>query len=167
MQKLCIVMGTKAQNKPLYPYTEESIVSIAEMPITLYHQLAETLAEAIHQGTYMPGCRLPAIRRCASNHQVSVNTVLTAYRILEDRGLIEARPQSGYYVRDTLPSLTRQAPAFAPRAVKNLILLIRYSPHRTIASTPIFRWRARRAVIFSRRRRSAALLPRCCGASLS
>ncbi|WP_158782251.1 PLP-dependent aminotransferase family protein [Pantoea sp. BAV 3049] len=72
---------------------------------TLYHQLAETLAEAIHGGTYLPGSRLPAIRRCASHHQVSVNTVLSAYRILEDRGLIEARPQSGYYVRGMLPSV--------------------------------------------------------------
>lgn len=72
---------------------------------TLYHQLAETLADAIHSGTFMPGSRLPAIRRCASHHQVSVNTVLSAYRILEDRGLIEARPQSGYYVRGMLPSV--------------------------------------------------------------
>ncbi|WP_426767000.1 PLP-dependent aminotransferase family protein [Erwinia aphidicola] len=84
-------------------------MSIIEPQATLYHQLAETLAEAIRQGTFMPGSRLPAIRRCASIHQVSVNTVLTAYGILEDRGLIEARPQSGYYVRDALPALTRQS----------------------------------------------------------
>ncbi|MEW5291383.1 MULTISPECIES: PLP-dependent aminotransferase family protein [Erwinia] len=80
-----------------------SISETEESP--LYQQLAVTLAEAIHCGTYPPGSRLPAIRRCASHHQVSVNTVLTAYRILEDRGLIEARPQSGYYVRSVLPSV--------------------------------------------------------------
>lgn len=81
-------------------------MSIIDAPEnTLYHQLAETLAAAIHCGTFSPGSRLPAIRRCASNHQVSVNTVLSAYRILEDRGLIEARPQSGYYVRGVLPSV--------------------------------------------------------------
>lgn len=74
---------------------------------TLYHQLAETFATAIHQGTWPPGSRLPAIRRVAGSHQVSVNTVLNAWRILEDRGLIEARPQSGYYVRGVLPSVTR------------------------------------------------------------
>ncbi|MBM7345755.1 aminotransferase class I/II-fold pyridoxal phosphate-dependent enzyme [Pantoea coffeiphila] len=85
-------------------------MSITEPQATLYHNLAETLAAAIQQGTFMPGSRLPAIRRCAASHQVSVNTVLTAYGILEDRGLIEARPQSGYYVRDALPSLTYQSP---------------------------------------------------------
>lgn len=83
-------------------------MSDSETQITLYNQLADSLATAIEQGTFRPGSRFPAVRRCAASHQVSVNTVLTAYRLLEDRGLIEARPQSGYYVRDSLPSLTRQ-----------------------------------------------------------
>ncbi|MBN3134061.1 PLP-dependent aminotransferase family protein [Pectobacterium brasiliense] len=77
---------------------------------TLYQQLAETFATAIHQGTLAPGSRLPSIRRVAGSHQVSVNTVLNAWRILEDRGLIEARPQSGYFVRGRLPSLTESKP---------------------------------------------------------
>lgn len=74
---------------------------------TLYQQLAETFAAAIHKGNYPPGSRLPAIRRVAGSHQLSVNTVLNAWRILEDRGLIEARPQSGYFVRSVLPSVTK------------------------------------------------------------
>ncbi len=72
---------------------------------TLYQQLAETFASAIHNGTWAPGSRLPAIRRVAGAHQVSVNTVLNAWQVLEDRGLIEARPQSGYFVRTVLPAL--------------------------------------------------------------
>lgn len=79
---------------------------IESQEATLYQQLAETFAAAIHQGTYLPGSRLPAIRRVAATHQLSVNTVLNAWRILEDRGLIEARPQSGYFVRGVLPSVT-------------------------------------------------------------
>nr|WP_255697910.1 MULTISPECIES: PLP-dependent aminotransferase family protein [unclassified Pantoea] len=74
---------------------------------TLYQQLADSFAESIHQGTLKPGKRLPAIRRVAQSHQVSVNTVLNAWQLLEDRGLIEARPQSGYYVRGVLPAVTR------------------------------------------------------------
>lgn len=76
----------------------------------LYHQLAESFAEAIHQGTLKPGKRLPAIRRVAQTQQVSINTVLNAWQLLEDRGLIEARPQSGYYVRSVLPALTQPVP---------------------------------------------------------
>ncbi|QTF07441.1 PLP-dependent aminotransferase family protein [Brenneria izadpanahii] len=81
--------------------------SIDPQESTLYQQLAETFATAIHQGTWSPGSRLPAIRRVAGSHHVSVNTVLNAWRILEDRGLIEARPQSGYFVRGRLPPLTK------------------------------------------------------------
>ncbi|ANS40556.1 aminotransferase-like domain-containing protein [Serratia inhibens] len=76
-----------------------------EMPETRYQQLADTLAQAIHRGTLLPGSRLPSVRRCAQTHSVSINTVVAAYRALEDRGLIEARPQSGFYVRSTLPAL--------------------------------------------------------------
>ncbi len=76
-----------------------------ETPDTRYLQLADTLAEAIRRGTLLPGDRLPSVRRCAQTHRVSINTVVSAYRTLEDRGLIEARPQSGFYVRSTLPAL--------------------------------------------------------------
>nr|WP_191091228.1 PLP-dependent aminotransferase family protein [Pantoea stewartii] len=87
---------------------QEAIVSLEIQPEqTLYQQLADSFAEAIHQGTLKPGKRLPAIRRVAQSHQVSVNTVLNAWQLLENRGLIEARPQSGYYVRGVLPVVTR------------------------------------------------------------
>ena len=82
-----------------------SLAPTSDQP--LYQQLADSFAEAIHQGTLKPGKRLPAIRRVAQSHQVSVNTVLNAWQMLEDRGLIEARPQSGYYVRGVLPAVTR------------------------------------------------------------
>ncbi|WP_034640005.1 aminotransferase-like domain-containing protein [Chitinilyticum aquatile] len=66
---------------------------------TLYFQLAEDLAQAIASGTLQPGEKLPSIRRLSAQRQVSLSTVMEAYRELEDRGLIEARPQSGFYVR--------------------------------------------------------------------
>ena len=31
--------------------------------------------------------------------RLSISTVVQAYHLLEDRGLIEARPRSGYFVR--------------------------------------------------------------------
>ena len=47
----------------------------------------------------MAGQRILSVRRASEQFGVSVTTVLEAYRRLEDRGVIEARPQSGYYVR--------------------------------------------------------------------
>ncbi|MDF0606580.1 PLP-dependent aminotransferase family protein [Neisseriaceae bacterium TC5R-5] len=75
---------------------------------TLYQQLADELAAAIKRGTLPSGAKLPSVRRSAQNYQLSLNTVLAAYRLLEDQGLIQARPQSGYYVRSRLPAPVAQ-----------------------------------------------------------
>lgn len=71
--------------------------------INLYQQLADTLAAAIQQGTLPEGRRLLSVRQCARQHALSINTVTAAYRLLEDKGLIEARPKSGYFVCNQLP----------------------------------------------------------------
>jgi DNA-binding transcriptional MocR family regulator len=65
----------------------------------LYEQIARRVAGLIEQGTYGPGERIPSVRQMSRQQGVSISTVLQAYLLLEDRGLIEARPQSGYYVR--------------------------------------------------------------------
>jgi DNA-binding transcriptional MocR family regulator len=65
----------------------------------LYERVAEHVAGLIARGTLRTGQRIPSVRRLKGQLGVSVATVLEAYRRLEDRGLIEARPQSGYYVR--------------------------------------------------------------------
>ncbi|HJU49324.1 MAG TPA: PLP-dependent aminotransferase family protein, partial [Pseudogulbenkiania sp.] len=83
--------------------------TLASANLTLYQQLAEDLSLAISRGTLPPGSRLPSVRRTAESRRLSLNTVVAAYRVLEDRGLIEARPQSGYYVRSRLPLPARRA----------------------------------------------------------
>jgi DNA-binding transcriptional MocR family regulator len=65
----------------------------------LYQDIADRLAELIKQGTYPPGSRIPSVRQTSEQNGVSISTVLQAYSLLESQGLIEARPQSGYYVR--------------------------------------------------------------------
>src|SRR5262249_49137772 len=65
----------------------------------LYQQLADELATQIDAGRLRPGERLPSVRRTSRQRGVSVSTVVQAYQLLEGRGLVEARPQSGHYVR--------------------------------------------------------------------
>ncbi|NER79450.1 MAG: winged helix-turn-helix transcriptional regulator, partial [Leptolyngbya sp. SIO1D8] len=67
----------------------------------LYEQVAGRLQGLITEGTLKPGDRLPSVRKLREQLSVSTSTVLEAYRLLEDRGLIMARPQSGYYVKQT------------------------------------------------------------------
>ncbi len=65
----------------------------------LYERLAREITHLIHKGTLRPGDRIPSIRKLVRQKSVSVATVMQAYQLLESRGLVEARPQSGFYVR--------------------------------------------------------------------
>lgn len=87
--------------------------------MTLYQRVAERIQGLVDGGTLRPGERIPSVRRLSAQLSVSVTTVLEAYRVLEDRGVIEARPQSGYYVRarhqtPPLPRKTECAPTPMP-----------------------------------------------------
>ncbi|MFA5903558.1 MAG: PLP-dependent aminotransferase family protein [Desulfobacula sp.] len=70
----------------------------------LYEQVADHIARMIETKTYRPGERIPSVREMGVQKRVSVTTVLQAYGLLESQGLIEARPQSGYYVRSRFSS---------------------------------------------------------------
>jgi DNA-binding transcriptional MocR family regulator len=53
------------------------------------------------------------VRQISRQKSLSVTTILQAYHLLEDRGAIEARPQSGYYVRVPLPPTPAPQPGLA------------------------------------------------------
>src|SRR6267378_7285554 len=72
---------------------------ISVQPAHLYERVAHRITHLIDQGTLRPGDRVPSIRKLVMQQSVSVSTVLQAYQLLEGRGLIEARPKSGFYVR--------------------------------------------------------------------
>lgn len=65
----------------------------------LYREVADHVERLVDDGTFGPGQRLPSLRRLSRQLSVSVTTVQEAYRVLEDRGAVEVRPQSGHYVR--------------------------------------------------------------------
>ena len=87
----------------------------------LYEQIASNITEMIRHGTYRTGERIPSVRQMSKQQDVSISTVLQAYLVLENRGLIEARPQSGYYVRipeiDRLPEPEPSSPGLDPSHV--------------------------------------------------
>lgn len=65
----------------------------------MYEQVAAQLEQMIDNGTLAVGSRVPSVRSLSAQLKVSISTVITAYRVLEDHGRIQARPQSGFYVR--------------------------------------------------------------------
>ncbi len=63
-------------------------------------QLAARVAERIRRGILPPGARLPSVREGARLHGVSPSTVVSAYDQLQAQGLVEARRQRGFFVRE-------------------------------------------------------------------
>ncbi|MBV8635072.1 MAG: PLP-dependent aminotransferase family protein, partial [Burkholderiaceae bacterium] len=97
--------------------------------IPLYEKLADEIAATIANGTLQPGEKLPSLRSMRQRRKVSMTTVQEAFGVLEDRGLIEAKPQSGYFVRGRLPlppPPDASAPNAGPQTVITNPLLWRY-----------------------------------------
>jgi DNA-binding transcriptional MocR family regulator len=84
----------------------------------LYQRLAEHYRRAIQAGVLPPSARMPSVRALVRQHRVSLSTALQACRLLEDDGLIEARPRSGYFVRKVarivLPPVSEPDPRRLP-----------------------------------------------------
>ena len=67
---------------------------------SLTEQLAARFADRIRDRLLHPGARLPSVRQCAQTHGVSPSTVVAAYDQLLAQGLVEARKNRGFFVRD-------------------------------------------------------------------
>src|SRR5260221_12226765 len=97
---------------------------------TLYKRVALRISELVEHGTLRPGDQVPSIRRCSQQQNVSIATVTQAYRLLEDRGVIESRPQSGYYVRAQRwamapePGVSKPVPRAVEVRVSDLVMQV-------------------------------------------
>jgi len=63
-----------------------------------YEELARFITELVDSGALAPGSRAPSLRQISRQRRISLSGALQAYRLLEHRGILEARPQSGHYV---------------------------------------------------------------------
>lgn len=68
---------------------------------SLTEQLAGRFAERIRNRLLASGARLPSVRQCAQQQGVSASTVVAAYDQLVAQGLVEARRNRGFFVRDS------------------------------------------------------------------
>jgi DNA-binding transcriptional MocR family regulator len=64
----------------------------------LYLQIANNVEHQIKSDVLKVGDKLPSLRTVALEKGVSLTTAQQSYFELESRGLVESRPQSGYYV---------------------------------------------------------------------
>jgi DNA-binding transcriptional MocR family regulator len=78
-----------------------------------YERLAAEIDLQISQGLIQAGEKIGSIREMSHSKGVGINTVVRAYEILEDRGRIINRPQSGFYALS--PRITHELTPSRPR----------------------------------------------------
>ncbi len=88
------------------PVTHDDEVSLDGEGSSLYQRLAATIQQSVELGIFRVGDKIPSVRHASRQHRLSITTVLRAYVLLESRGIIESRPQSGYFVRPRLTAPT-------------------------------------------------------------
>jgi DNA-binding transcriptional MocR family regulator len=86
---------------------------------TLTEQLAARFAQRIRDRLLAPGARLPSVRLCAQQQGVSPSTVVGAYDQLLAQGLVEARKNRGFYVRESTPASVDSAQAATKKVANN------------------------------------------------
>ncbi|MES2939077.1 MAG: PLP-dependent aminotransferase family protein [Pseudomonadota bacterium] len=93
-----------------------------------YQEVAAYVAGLAERGTLAAGARAPSLREVSRQQRVSLSTALQAYRLLEDRGVLQARPRSGYYVatpagaRLERPAMSRRAARATDIALSGLVV---------------------------------------------
>lgn len=88
-----------------------------------YDQVSSYIMQLINKGTLKPGDRAPSLRKLSTTLKVSISTINQAYLSLEDKGVLSARPQSGFYINTQLnPSIETPKPIITancqPRKVR-------------------------------------------------
>jgi DNA-binding transcriptional MocR family regulator len=94
--------------------------------VKLYRTVTQEISGMIRDGSLTAGDQLPSVRALSQSRKVSPATVLKAYEALEANGLVEARPRSGYYVREPqshpmLPRTSRPRTSSTRLTVSDLV----------------------------------------------
>jgi DNA-binding transcriptional MocR family regulator len=63
-----------------------------------YQSLVSLIHEWVSSGVLKPGDRVPSVREMSTKLGYSAVTVHHAYGVLEDEGILESRPRSGFFV---------------------------------------------------------------------
>jgi GntR family transcriptional regulator len=74
--------------------------------VPTYLQLVHQVEHALRLGFLKPGDQLPKVRDVVALLAINPNTVLKAYRELENKGLTSGRPGQGTFIEATLNEVT-------------------------------------------------------------
>src|SRR3954469_6883991 len=93
----------------------------------LYLEVSERIEQLIANNALQVGDRLLSVRSLSKEQGISMSTAFQAYYHLESKGLVEARPQSGYYVKFSpkhrldMPACSVPSPEAVPVTIDEMI----------------------------------------------
>ena len=93
----------------------------------LYLEVSDRIEKLIEKKALKVGDKLLSVRALSKEQGISLSTAFQAYYHLESKGLIEARPQSGYYVRYSpqhmlsIPMVAKAADEVVPVSIDDMI----------------------------------------------
>lgn len=96
----------------------------------IYLQVADGIEKMIAGEILRIGDKLPSVRVLSEEYGISMGTAFQAYYHLEGKGLIEARPKSGYYVRfnhrrfPAVPQMLQPEPVTTDVTVQEMVMRI-------------------------------------------
>ncbi len=102
----------------------------------LYQEVADRIERMIESEVLKVGDKLLSVRALSKEQGISLSTAFQAYYHLESKGLVEARPQSGYYVKFSpkhtleIPSTCEPSGEAVPVSVDDMIASV-YSDLRS------------------------------------
>ncbi len=118
-----------------------------------YIEVADRIETLIEKKVLKVGDKLLSVRALSKEQGISISTAFQSYYLLESKGLIEARPQSGYYVKHSpehvleLPNISEPPDDAVPVSQDDMI------------SSVYLDLRSEKLVNFSMAAPSIALLP--------
>jgi DNA-binding transcriptional MocR family regulator len=92
-----------------------------------YIEVADRIETLIEKKVLKIGDKLLSVRALSKEQGISLSTAFQAYYLLESKGLVEARPQSGYYVKYSpehlldLPKVSEPSDDAIPVSVDEMI----------------------------------------------
>ncbi len=101
--------------------------TLVAKPDHKYAEVAERIEVLIDNRVMKVGDKLLSVRALSKEQGISLSTAFQAYYLLESKGLIEARPQSGYYVKYSpehildLPNVSEPVDDAVPVSVDDMI----------------------------------------------
>jgi GntR family transcriptional regulator len=70
--------------------------------VSAYLQIVKQVRHAVQLGLLQPGDQLPTVKEVVATLAINPNTVLKAYQLLEQQGLVEGRQGQGTFVVGTI-----------------------------------------------------------------